>query len=88
VILSVRVTPRAAREGVAGVAEGVLRVRLTAPPVEGRANEALVAFLAKAAGVPRASVAIVAGDRGRNKTVRIEGVGRGALSERLGVELP
>jgi uncharacterized protein (TIGR00251 family) len=71
---AVRVVPRSAREGVAGYEEGVLRIRLNAPPVEGKANEALVRFLAKALGVSRGCVTLVAGEKGRNKIVRIEGL--------------
>lgn len=72
--LSVRVTPRSGREGIAGYEEGVVRVRLNAPPVEGKANEALARFLAKALGVPKGRVTLVAGERGRNKIVRVEGM--------------
>ena len=71
---------------MAGLSEGVLRVRLTAPPVENRANEALVRFLAEALGVPRGCVEIVAGDRGRNKIVRVRGVAPDELRRRLGLE--
>jgi uncharacterized protein len=70
----VRVVPRSAREGVAGYEGGVLRVRLTAPPVEGKANDALARFLAKALGVPRGTISLVAGEKGRNKIVRIAGM--------------
>lgn len=84
--MTVRVQPRASRNGVAGLSEGVLRVRLTAPPVENRANEALVRFLAEALGVPRGCVEIVAGDRGRNKIVRVRGVAPDELRRRLGLE--
>ena len=72
--LSVRVTPRSGKEGIAGFEEGVVRVRLNAPPVEGKANEALARFLAKALGVPKGRVTLVAGGRGRNKIVRVEGM--------------
>jgi hypothetical protein len=75
---AVRVVPRSAKEGVAGYEGGVLRIRLNAPPVEGKANEALGRFLAKALGVPRGSVALVSGEKGRNKIVRIDGVSREA----------
>lgn len=81
--LSVRVVPRAAKEGVAGYDGGVLRVRLNAPPSEGRANEALARFLAKALGVPRGSVTLVAGEKGRSKIVRVEGVTLEAALEAL-----
>ena len=72
--LTVRVVPRAAREGIAGYEGGVLRIRLCAPPVEGKANEALVRFMAKALGLPRKSVTIASGEKGRNKIVRIDGM--------------
>lgn len=84
--MTVRVQPRSSRDGVAGLSEGILRVRLTAPPVENRANEALVRFLAEALGVPRGCVEIVAGDRGRNKIVRVRGVAPDELRRRLGLE--
>jgi len=71
---AVRVVPRASKEGVAGFEGGVLRIRLNAPPVEGKANEALVRFLAKELGVSRGSVTLVSGEKGRNKIVRIDGM--------------
>lgn len=86
--VTVRVQPRSARDGVAGLFDGILRVRLTAPPVENRANEALVRFFAAALGVPRGCVEIVAGDRGRNKIVRVRGIGAADLYDRLGLEKP
>ena len=70
----VRVQPRSARNQVAGQIDGVLKLRLTAPPVDGEANAACRAFLAEILGVPRARVVIAAGHTGRNKIVRIEGV--------------
>jgi uncharacterized protein (TIGR00251 family) len=77
--LSVRVVPRSSKEGVAGFEGGVLRIRLNAPPVEGKANEALVRFLAKAVGVPRSRITLVKGEKGRNKIVRVDGITREAL---------
>jgi uncharacterized protein (TIGR00251 family) len=71
---AVRVVPRASKEGVAGYEGGVLRIRLNAPPVEGKANEALARFLAKALGVPRGNVTLVSGEKGRNKIVRVDGM--------------
>ena len=73
VVLAVRVIPRAGRSGLAGTRDGALLVRLTAPPVEGAANTALVEVLAKALGVPKRAVSIVSGDRGRSKRVKVEG---------------
>ena len=83
--VSVRVVPRSANEGVAGFEGGVLRIRLNAPPVEGKANDALVRFLAKAVGVPKSRITLVTGEKGRNKIVRIAGITREALMAALGL---
>jgi uncharacterized protein len=74
-VLDVRVQPRAARSEFAGRFGERLRVRLQAPPVDGRANAALIGFLAAAFGVPRARVDIEHGLRGRDKRVRIRDSG-------------
>ena len=83
--VTVRVQPRSSRNEVSGLSGGVLRIRLTAPAVENRANEALVRFLAEALDVPRARVEIVAGDRGRNKIVRVLGIAPREVCARLGI---
>jgi uncharacterized protein len=70
---SVRVQPRASTAGVAGVHGAALKVRLTQPPVEGAANEALIELLAAALGVPRRSVRIVSGATARTKVVDVDG---------------
>ena len=77
--VSVRVVPRSSKEGVAGFEGGVLRIRINAPPVEGQANEALVRFFSKALRVPKSRIALVAGEKGRNKIVRVDGITREAL---------
>ena len=79
VTFEVRVAPRASRNAIAGVHEGALKVSLTAPPVEGAANEALRKLFAKALGVPKSSIEIIRGERTRNKVLRIRGVSREAL---------
>ena len=71
--LAVRVHPGARKNGVTGVHDDALKIALTAPPVDGKANEALIAFLAEALRLPRARIAIVAGIASRAKTVRITG---------------
>ena len=71
---AVHVAPRASRQAVLGVHDGALKVSLTAPPVEGAANDALVSMLAKALGVPRRAVRVLHGEHGRRKTVRVESV--------------
>jgi uncharacterized protein (TIGR00251 family) len=78
IVFDVQVVPRASRERLGPAVGDRLKVQLTAPPVDGAANEALRAFLGKALGVPKSRVAIVRGETGRKKTVRIEGVDRAA----------
>ena len=78
-ILRVRVQPRSAADALAGVREGALVVRLTAPPVEGRANAALARFLGRALRVPPSAIEVVRGASGRDKQVRIAGVTPQAL---------
>ncbi|HKO03583.1 MAG TPA: DUF167 domain-containing protein [Candidatus Acidoferrales bacterium] len=70
----VRVQPRSGRDAIEGVREGALRVRLTAPPVEGEANEALVRLLASRLNVPKSAVRILSGSRGRMKRIAVRGV--------------
>ena len=79
---AVRVQPRSSRSAVEGVHGGALKVRLTAPPVDGAANEALVALLADELGVPRRSVRIVGGETSRTKIVEVRGIAA-AVVERL-----
>lgn len=73
-ILRVHVQPRAARDGFAGVLGGHLKVRLTAPPVEGKANEGLRRYLATRFRVALRDVTLISGARGRRKCVRLHGV--------------
>ena len=70
--ISVRVQPRAARTEVVGMHGGAIRIRLTAPPVDNAANEALVKFLAERLNVPRHQVRIVAGLSSRSKIVEFD----------------
>ena len=69
-----RLTPRAAQDVVAGERAGILLIRLTAPPVEGAANDALVRFLSKKLGVPPSALRIVSGSKSRIKTVSVAGL--------------
>lgn len=73
ITFAVRVTPRASRDAIEGVYQGALKVRLNAPPVDDRANEALVELLAERLNVPRSAVRIVAGGKSRTKRVEITG---------------
>jgi uncharacterized protein len=80
----VRLQPRADRDALKGVREdGVLLARVTAPPVDGRANDALCKLIAKQAGVAPSRVTVVRGDKARDKVVRVEGVEHGELLGRL-----
>ena len=71
---SVRIQPRSAKNGVTRMEDGSLRIRLTAPPVDGAANEALVKFLSDALAVSKSVVEIVSGHTGRQKIIRISGI--------------
>ena len=76
VTFAVRVVPRSSRNQIVGVEGGALKIKLTAPPVEGAANIALIEFVAQWLGVRRSAVSIVSGDKARNKLVRVNGVTR------------
>jgi len=71
--LSVRVHPGAKRDAVTGLHAGAVKIALYAPPVDGKANDALIAFVAETLRLPRSKVALVAGASSRSKTLRITG---------------
>lgn len=72
-LLKVRVVPRSSRNEVVGeMSDGVLKIKLTAAPIDGAANEALINLLSKHYGVPRGATTIVRGARGKNKIVEIK----------------
>ena len=73
-LLTIRVQPRASKDEVAGVHDGALKIRLRAPALEDRANEALCEFLAQLLKTPKSAVRILSGHRSRNKRVEIRGV--------------
>ena len=70
-IVSIRVIPRAAKHGIQGRLGDALKIRIKAPPVEGKANAALITFLSKQWKIPRANLTILSGETGRNKRLRI-----------------
>lgn len=84
VVLSLHIQPGAKRTEVAGVHGEALKVRLNAPPVDGKANDALIAFLAERLGVPKARVILEAGQTSRSKRVRVVGLAAGAVTAALG----
>ena len=83
-----RVQPRASRNEILGWREGVLSVRLTAPPVEGAANQACRALLAEALGLRRADVELLAGEKSREKRFRLTGITEEELRQRLSASGP
>jgi uncharacterized protein (TIGR00251 family) len=82
--ITVRVQARARRDEIVGLRGDAVVVRVTAPPVDGRANRAVCRLIAKRAGVAPSQVAIVRGERSRDKLVRVEGVDPAALRWGLG----
>ena len=84
-ILRVRVVPRAAHARVVVEQDGRLRAHLTAPPVDGAANRALIALLAESLDVPKRDVTITRGERGRDKLVAVDGLSAVEIARALGV---
>ncbi|OGV57100.1 MAG: YggU family protein [Lentisphaerae bacterium GWF2_52_8] len=71
--LSCRVQPKASRNAIAGIHGGALKIALCAPPVDGKANEALCRFLAELFDLPKSAISIATGEKGRSKSVAISG---------------
>ncbi len=82
--LSVQVVPRASRSEVVSFSEGVLKVRIAAPPVDGAANRELKKFLAGLFNVPKSSIVILAGEASRRKVVAVKGLDDSAMRTFLG----
>ncbi len=78
-----RVHPNAPRNEVVGFSDGVLRVRVAAPPVKGRANKELIAFLSKILGVSKGALTIIQGRTSRNKVIAIDGLSQEEIMKRL-----
>jgi uncharacterized protein len=81
--IAVRLRPRGHRDQLMGMRDGVLLARVTAPPVEGRANKALCQMIAKRIGIAPSRVSVVQGEKSRDKVVRVEGFGATALEQAL-----
>ena len=77
--LAVRLRPRGRGDALLGIADGVLQARVSAPPVDGRANRALCQLIAKRVGVAPSKVSVLRGQRSRDKLVLVEGVAEDAL---------
>ncbi len=83
VLVHIQVQPRAARNAFAGVHGGAVKLRITAPPVEGKANALIVAILAKMFHVPKSAVSLASGQQSRHKRFRVAGIGFDAALEIL-----
>ncbi len=81
--INVRVIPRSSKNSIEWGEEGTLKVRLTAPPVDGAANEALLTLLAQRLGLPKRDIHIVQGTTGRHKTLEITGMTLDALEQKI-----
>jgi uncharacterized protein len=84
VAFAVKLHPRAKKNAITGELGDALKVSLTAPPLEGRANQACVEFFAKLLKVPRSSVTIASGQTSRNKVIRVAGLTPQQVQDRLG----
>lgn len=82
--ITVRVTPRGGRDAIDGWADDVLRVRVSAAPADGKANEAVVRLVARALRVPPSAVSLVSGARGRTKLLEVSGLTESEARQRLG----
>ncbi|MFY9905637.1 MAG: DUF167 domain-containing protein [Terriglobales bacterium] len=85
VTFAVKVHPRAKRNAISGEVGDALKLSLTAPPVDGKANDACIEFFAKLLEVPRSSVSIAAGQTSRNKVIRVAGLSAQQVRERMGI---
>ena len=83
VTFAVKVHPRAKKNAITGEVGDALKVALTAPPVDGKANAACIEFFAKLLKLPRASVSIASGETSRNKTIRVVGLSAEEIRKRL-----
>ncbi len=81
--ISLRVYPNAGRNEMVGFGDGILRVKISAPPSKGKANRELITFLSRLLGVSKGSVNIIKGDTTRNKVIAIDGLSRAEVIKRL-----
>jgi uncharacterized protein (TIGR00251 family) len=82
-LIQLRVSPNAGRNEVTGLINGVLQIKIAAPPVKGKANEKLVGFLSQALGVSKSSITVVKGHASRNKIIAVAGLSRETIITRL-----
>jgi uncharacterized protein (TIGR00251 family) len=83
VTFTVKIHPRARKDAITGEVGNALKLSLTAPPIEGRANHACIEFLANLLNLPRSSVTIASGQTGRSKVIRVTGLSADEVQKRL-----
>jgi hypothetical protein len=83
ITFAIKVHPRARKNSVTGTIGNALKLALTAPPVEGKANQAVIEFFAELFAIPRSSITIASGETSRNKVVRVSGISRPDVEQRL-----
>ncbi len=81
--IEIRVQPRASRNTISGMRAGILRIRVTAPPVDGQANAAAIALLAQALDLPKSAIRLVRGASSREKTLAVESMSQEELNQRM-----
>ena len=81
--IEIRVQPRASRNAISGMRAGILRMRVTAPPVDGQANAAAIALLAQALDLPKSAIRLVRGASSREKTLAVESMSQEEVNQRL-----
>lgn len=84
-IINIRLIPRASTNKVVGILDDAVKIRLQAPPIEGKANKALIKFLSKNLKVPASHIRIISGETNRNKRVLVTDISRNSVSEKLGI---
>ena len=82
---ALRVQPRSSRNAITGLVGEAVKLAITAPPVDGKANQAVIEFLAELFRIPKSSVTIVSGETGRNKVVAVRGLSAEQVRKTLGV---
>ena len=81
VVLRIHVVPKSAKSEISGIQDDALKLKITAPPAEGQANEACIRFLSDTLGVRKSRITIVSGHKSRKKTIAIEGIGKKEIED-------
>jgi len=87
ITFATKVRPRARKNAITGVVSAALKLAITAPPIDGKANQAVIEFFAELFAIPRSSVTIASGETSRNKVVRIAGVSKAVAEQKLAENL-